>query len=100
MTNTLSPFDWQGEPSQVKFPKRRPHKKGVMPLNVALALDRSTCVAQMDANGNVIKSYPSIASASRDLGVNKNSITLCLKGKQKSAGGFVFKARPRRGVEE
>lgn len=38
----------------------------------------------------IINQFPSCVSASKDLGVNKNSINNNLKGRAKTAGGFIF----------
>lgn len=48
-------------------------------------------VNQFDMNGEFIRSWESIVSATKELGIGGNSITTCCKGGYKSAGGFVWK---------
>ena len=48
-------------------------------------------VMQFDLSMNFIKEWGSVKSASCNLGVNKTSISLCCLGRQKTAGGFVWK---------
>ncbi len=45
-------------------------------------------VVQLDKLGQVIASFPSQAEASRKTGVNSQLISACIKGMQKTAGGF------------
>lgn len=40
---------------------------------------------------NFIKEYQSIAIASKETGINKCNISACIKGRQKTAGGFIWK---------
>lgn len=50
------------------------------------------CVSQIDAETNeVIQTFLSICSASRETGVPKSSLQACLKGITKHAGGFIWK---------
>lgn len=48
-------------------------------------------VIQMDDDLNVIKQFDSVAEASKETGVNEKSIREVAKGRQKHAGGFVWK---------
>ena len=48
-------------------------------------------VNQFDMNGEFIRSWESIVSATKELSIGGNSITTCCKGGYKSAGGFVWK---------
>lgn len=49
-------------------------------------------VAQLDLNGNLIKEWPCVAEAARQLKIDKHGISnVCLgKPKQKTAGGFLW----------
>ena len=38
-----------------------------------------------------VKSYDSITEAENELGIGKNCISQCLRGKQKTAGGYIWK---------
>lgn len=49
-------------------------------------------VAQYDKQTNeLIKIWDSIADIERELGINHSNISKCCKGKQKSAGGYVWR---------
>ena len=48
-------------------------------------------IDQYDTNGNYIQTFSSIRSAGRSLQINVKSISDALKGKQKTAGGFLWK---------
>jgi hypothetical protein len=42
------------------------------------------------ADGNPIVEYKSIMDAVRQIGVNKGNIVECLKGRRKTAGGYIW----------
>ena len=48
-------------------------------------------ILQFTKNGTFIKEWPSARDAERQLGISQSHICHCLKGKRKSAGGFVWK---------
>lgn len=48
-------------------------------------------VIQMDDDLNIIKKYDTVADASREVGINEKSIREVAKGRQKHAGGFIWK---------
>lgn len=50
-------------------------------------------VEQYDLNMNFIAEYSSIGEASRIIGRGFEGISLCVKGKLKTSGGFIFKAK-------
>ncbi len=53
---------------------------------------RSKIVVQYDiATQNEIKTYASIAEAEKETNVNRTNIEKCCKGKNKTAGGYIFK---------
>ena len=52
---------------------------------------RSIPVLQYDLNGNFIKEWPSSQQIERELGYFKQGICQCLKGKLKTAYGFIWK---------
>ena len=53
--------------------------------------DKCKPIIQYDKNMIFIKTWKSISEASRELDINKHSIIQCLKGKQKTSGGYIFK---------
>lgn len=48
-------------------------------------------VDQYDLKGNFIKTWPSARACWREIGVSEAGIRKCIKGLQKTAGGFIFK---------
>ena len=52
---------------------------------------RSIPILQFAKDGTLIKEWPSACEAERRLGISKSSICFCLKGRYKSAGGFVWR---------
>lgn len=52
---------------------------------------RNTCVSQYTKQEELIMSYKSIAEASRQTGVNPHTISHCCNGRQKTAGGYIWK---------
>jgi len=52
---------------------------------------RSKVISQYDLENNLIKEYKSQNQASRETGVRQGDISACCTGKQKTAGGYVWK---------
>ena len=48
-------------------------------------------ILQFAKDGTLIKEWPSAYEAQRQLGIFQSSICACLKGRYKSAGGFVWR---------
>ena len=48
-------------------------------------------VSAYDKDGKFVKSYDSITKAEDELGIGNNCISQCLRGKQKTAGGYIWK---------
>lgn len=48
-------------------------------------------IIQQSLDGKFIKQYPSVSEASKDTNVSITSISNCLRGYSKSAGGFIWK---------
>jgi hypothetical protein len=87
-----SPFDWRGTPSQVVIPdyRSRAHKvHATSRLKIVPGYTRQ--VAKCDLDGNVLKVYPSCVSAARDNDISPQNLHNCLRGKSKTAGGFMWK---------
>ena len=45
-------------------------------------------VLQLEANGTIVKRWASMSEAERCLGISNSKITMCCKGKRKTAGGY------------
>lgn len=54
-------------------------------------VDIRTWIVQLTKRGEQIHSYESVTKASAFTGISRTSISNCLSGKSKSAGGFIWK---------
>ena len=52
---------------------------------------QSIPILQLTKDGTFVKEWPSAYEAERQLGIAQSSICNCLKGRYKSAGGFVWR---------
>ena len=48
-------------------------------------------ISQFTLEGEFIKTYPSAAEIERQTGIGNSNISACCRGKQKSAGGFIWR---------
>lgn len=55
--------------------------------------DRSIQVLQYDKDNNFICEYGSIREAERETNICHKDISLCVRGRQKSAGGYIWKKK-------
>lgn len=68
-----------------EYKRKGGRKKADKPLpNIARG------IYQCDMNGNLIKKFPMISIAEKELGINHSHIVECAKGNYKSAGGYIF----------
>jgi len=51
----------------------------------------SRIILQYDMNGNFLKKWVGISETARVLGINSSTISSCINGKGKSAGGYMWK---------
>lgn len=59
--------------------------------NKKISLTKGTRVQAFDKNGNLVMEFHSISEASRQTGINQSSISSCVAGEYKQAGGYVWK---------
>lgn len=52
---------------------------------------KSISILQLTKDGTFVKEWPSLSDAEHQLGIACSSICKCLKGRLKSAGGFVWR---------
>lgn len=77
---------------ETKAKMRKPKTESHI-LNLKKA-DRSKLyknIIQYDLDGNFIREWNGIITASKELKIGANNINSCLKGKYKSSGGFIWK---------
>ena len=56
------------------------------------AIKQSIPILQFSKDGTFIKEWPSLGEAERQLGIFRQSISACLKGCSKSAGGYIWRS--------
>ncbi|MBP3885167.1 MAG: 3'-5' exoribonuclease [Olsenella sp.] len=79
--------------------KPRPEAPKKAPVDRPVILDQeipegvfgARAIIRLDDDFNVLEVYPSVAEASRSTGANAKSIREAAKGKQRHAGGFVWR---------
>lgn len=60
--------------------------------NIVKAIDSTKIkIDQFDKNNNYIRTWDSIRECSRELNIDDANITSCLKGKRKTAGGYLWR---------
>jgi hypothetical protein len=61
-----------------------------IPLSLYITHDNSKAVYQCDKNRNIIKEWKSSKQAAEALGIDQGNIITCIKGRQKTSGGFIW----------
>jgi group I intron endonuclease len=75
----------KGKPSKLKG-KDRSYKGRISPNK-----GKGKPILQYDKNMNLIKEFPTLSEASKSLNIPQPCISECLRGKHKTAGGYVWK---------
>jgi hypothetical protein len=84
-TKSLAGYRW-------KFRNDPMFKNGIVDIPAIEIIDPSIkSVLQFNLMGNFIKEYRSIVDAAQKLGISKNNIRDCLRGKSRTAGKFQWK---------
>ena len=55
------------------------------------SMKRMISVKQLSLDGIVLQVWPSLGDIQRSLGISRNSVSNCLTGRNKTAGGFIWK---------
>lgn len=79
-----------------RFAQNAFNKYGIATFEIMELCPRETAkqvktIYQYDLDGNLIKEWDSVKQAGEALGINRPSISNCLKGRYKSAGGFIWR---------
>ena len=77
--------------AELIFVTRSTHKKLHREQCGKRGKKNSIPILQITKSGELVKEWQSISEAYRQLGIFKQSICACLKGRNKSAGGFVWR---------
>ena len=80
--------------SELIFVTRSMHKKLHREQMENCWKKHSLPILQFTKDGTFVKEWPSLSEAYRQLGISYGNICNCLKGRRKSAGGFVWRYAP------
>ena len=70
---------------------RKLHREQMINCGKISGKKNSISILQFSKDGTLIKEWPSLREAGRQLGILQSQICDCLKGRLKSAGGFVWR---------
>lgn len=94
LNNKISNLEWCTVKENIQHAFRTGLNKGGKPWlgKFGKEHNRSVPVIAYNLDGTFYKEYDNIAEASKDLNIKSSShISSCIKGKRKSAGGFIWK---------
>lgn len=91
LNNDVSNLRWCTHEENVSFELARQHQQESAKKNGYKGRPPKKPVLQYDINGNFIAEYPSVLEAGEICGIWKGGISTVLKGKQKTAGGYIWK---------
>ena len=80
LNNAVENLEWCSQKHNMNY--------GTCPYRIGKA--NSKIIAQFDKSGNFIKNYNSIIEAERQTNISNGTICDVLKGRRKSAGGFLW----------
>lgn len=89
--NNVSNLRWCTHEENVSFPLARKHQHESASKNNFKGRPPKKPVLQYDINGNFIAEYSSVLEAGEKCGIWKGGISTVLKGKQKTAGGYLWR---------
>lgn len=91
LNNNVSNLRWCTHPENINFPLARKHQYESAKENGFKGRPPKKPVVQYDTEGNIIAEYDSILEAGDACGIWKGGISTVLKGKQRTAGGYIWK---------
>lgn len=89
--NKLSNLEWVTRSENHYHRYKVLNQKGVNYGKTGSKNWRSKAVIQYDLNGNKINEFPAVMEAMRQTGIHEANIRGCIKGKGKTAGGYIWK---------
>ena len=91
LNNVVSNLHWCTHPENVNFPLARKHQYEAAKGGGFRGRPPKKPVVQYDLHGNLVGEYGSVLEAGEICGIWKGGISTVLKGKQKTAGGYIWK---------
>lgn len=91
LNNNVNNLRWCTHIENVSFPLARKHQYESAKKNGFKGRPPKKPILQYDLQGNLIAEYDSVLEAGKQCGIWKGGISTVLKGKQKTAGGYIWK---------
>lgn len=89
--NRLENLRWVTKKEQMNNPLTIEHQRNTSKTMVGIKAKANKPIYQFDINGNFIKEWLSARLADNELNISYKSISQNLRGKSKSAGGYIWK---------
>lgn len=90
LNNNISNLRWCTHIENINFPLARKNQYKSAKRNGFKGRPPLKPVVQLDINYNYVNEYPSVLKAGEICGIWKGGISTVLKGKQKTAGGYIW----------
>lgn len=87
----LSNLEWCTQSYNAMYSYSKNSRRGKMNWKRGEMNHNSKAVLMYDKSGEFIKRYGCIMDAQRELGIRNNGIVSCLKGRNHTAGGYIWK---------
>lgn len=100
LNNHISNLRWCTHVENVSFPLARKNQQERAKANGYPGRPPKKPVLQYDCNGDFIAEYESVLIAGEQCGIWKGGISTVLKGKQKTAGGYIWKYKNEENINE
>lgn len=90
LNNNVSNLRWCTHSENVNFPLARQHRFESAERNGFKGRPPKKPVVQLDLGYNLIAEYPGVIEAGIACNIWQGGISTCLKGKQRTAGGYIW----------